>query len=146
MEQVVRPAVPDDAGALAQLEDEARLGLADQRGGPAHLAERPAVGNWRGLIEAGDHVVWVSAVDDVVVGYLQLAVRGSVAEVMQVYVHPEARELGFGDWMLEAALAHARERGCDVVEGTALPGDRHTKNLYERAGITARKITVSKPL
>ena len=27
------------------------------------------------------------------------------------------------------------------VQGQALPGDRHTKNLYERAGIVARLIT-----
>jgi hypothetical protein len=33
-----------------------------------------------------------------------------------------------------------------VLEGTALPGDRDTKNLYERAGVVARKIVVSKPL
>lgn len=53
------------------------------------------------------------------------------------------REVGFGDWLLEAALAGARLHGCEVLEGTALPGDRATKNLYERAGIKARKITVS---
>ena len=65
---------------------------------------------------------------------------------MQVYVEPQAREVGFGDWLLEAALAEARTQGCIVIEGYALPGDRATKNLYERAGITARKITVSKAL
>ena len=61
-------------------------------------------------------------------------------------MHPEARELGFGDWLLEAALHAARDAGSTVLEGTALPGDRDTKNLYERAGIKARKITVSLPL
>jgi len=33
-----------------------------------------------------------------------------------------------------------------IVEAEALPGDRETKNLYERAGITARNIVVSKRL
>jgi len=47
------------------------------------------------------------------------------------------------DDLLAAAIDRARERGCAVLEGTALPGDRDTKNLYERAGITARLITVS---
>ena len=79
-------------------------------------------------------------------GYLQLQIVGDAAEVMQVYVHPEAREIGFGDWLLEAAVAAARSEGCAVLEGTALPGDRQTKNLFERAGIKARKITVSTPL
>jgi len=32
------------------------------------------------------------------------------------------------------------------IEGEALPGDRETKNLYERARITARLIVVSSEL
>ena len=146
MEQVVRSMTLDDAPPVAELEHEARTALLDQRGGPAHLAERPAVASWSALLaEPGQHA-WVATIDDVAVGYLQLVVDGAAAEVWQVYVHPEARELGFGDWLLEAALARARELGCTVLEGTALPGDRDTKNLYERAGIKARKITVSTPL
>ena len=146
MEQVVRQLVQTDAADVATLEREARTALLEQRGGPAHLAERPAVGDWAAVLLAAGQHVWVGTIDDVVVGYLQLQVVGSAAEVMQVYVHPEAREVGFGDWMLEAALAAARAHGCTVLEGTALPGDRATKNLYERAGIKARKITVSTPL
>jgi GNAT superfamily N-acetyltransferase len=67
-----------------------------------------------------------------------------VATVDQVYVRPEARELGFGDALLGAAWSRAAEAGATVLEGHALPGDRHIKNLYERAGITARLITVSR--
>ena len=63
--------------------------------------------------------------------------------VDQVFVTPEARGLGFGDALLAAGLAHARAVGARLFEGEALPGDRETKNLYERAGITARLITVS---
>jgi ribosomal protein S18 acetylase RimI-like enzyme len=146
MEQAVRPMSPADGPAVAQLEAEARLALTEQRGGPAHLAERPAVGDWSALVSAPGNLVWVATIDDVVIGYLQLQLRGTAAEVLQVYVHPQAREVGFGDWLLEAALAAARAHGCTVLEGTALPGDRDTKNLYERAGIKARKITVSTPL
>jgi ribosomal protein S18 acetylase RimI-like enzyme len=128
------------------LEFEARAALTEQRGGPEHLAERPPVGDWAALLTTAGQHVWVAAIDEVVLGYLQLQVVGTAAEVLQVYVHPEAREVGFGDWLLEAALDSARSQGCTVLEGTALPGDRHTKNLYERAGIKARKITVSTPL
>lgn len=146
MEQTVRSLTADDLTAVAELEREARTALVEQRGGPAHLAERGEVGDWAALLADLGRAAWVSTIDEVVLGYLELAFRGRVAEVMQVYVHPDARELGFGDWMLEAALAEARSRGCATIEGTALPGDRHTKNLYERAGITARKITLSAPL
>jgi GNAT superfamily N-acetyltransferase len=141
MPEAVRPLEPGDAGQVAVLEAEARAALEGQRGGAAHLREVPAVGDWTNV-----PTTWVATFDDVVVGYLQLSVRADIAEVRQVYVHPEARELGFGDWLLEAALEHARTVGCAFIEGVALPGDRDTKNLYERAGITARKIVVSTPL
>jgi GNAT superfamily N-acetyltransferase len=70
----------------------------------------------------------------------------AIVRVDQVWVTPEARELGFGDEMLATAIGSARERGAVAVEGQALPGDRHTKNLYERAGIVARLITTYKTL
>ncbi|MEQ1698899.1 MAG: GNAT family N-acetyltransferase [Ilumatobacteraceae bacterium] len=147
MQQTVRPLELGDVGDIAALESMARYALLEQRGGPALLAEQPAVGDWAALVAHPVERVWLAMIDDVPVGYLQSAiVAGGAAEVLQVFVHPEARELGFGDWLLEAALQAARDAGSTVLEGTALPGDRDTKNLYERAGIKARKITVSLPL
>ena len=93
--------------------------------------------------------VAVLDIDDgpgLVVGYLVLVTALPVAHVDQVYVTPDARELGFGDALLEAATDAAVEAGATVLEGNALPGDRETKNLYERAGVTARLITVSRRL
>ena len=69
-----------------------------------------------------------------------------IVRIDQVWVTPEARELGFGDEMLATTIASASARGAIAVEGQALPGDRHTKNLYERAGIVARLITTFKTL
>ncbi len=63
-----------------------------------------------------------------------------------MHVTPEARELGFGDELLAAAIGWLRERDAVAVESWALPGDRDTKNLFERAGVTARKLIVSKRL
>ena len=71
---------------------------------------------------------------------------GDLVLIDEVYVSPEARELGFGDELLAIAIAAARERGARTLDALALPGDRNTKNLYERAGIKARLITVSTPL
>ena len=138
----MRGAHAHDAGALADLERTARAALVDQRGGPQLLAEQPAVGDWTALASRDDREVLVGTIDDVVVAYLELVVGGSTAIVRQVYVEPEARELGFGDDLLAMATAVARARGCAALEATALPGDRMTKNLYERAGITTRKLTV----
>jgi ribosomal protein S18 acetylase RimI-like enzyme len=145
----IRPAGADDAAAIAQLEAEARAALVDARGGAAVLAEQPAVGEgWSALLTASDRRVWVATIDDTVVGYLELATPppGGAGIVRQVYVHPEAREVGFGDYLLAEAIDAIRQMGGTVVESFALPGDRDTKNLYERAGVTARKIIVSKKL
>jgi len=86
--------------------------------------------------------VFVGIIDDVVIAYIVSEVGAdAVVRVDQVWVTPEARELGFGDELLATAIDAARQRGAVAVEGQALPGDRHTKNLYERAGIVARLIT-----
>jgi GNAT superfamily N-acetyltransferase len=144
VQELVRLLAAPDSADVAELEAAARAAMAERRGGAAHLAEVAPVGHWAALV--ADQRVWVATLDDVVVGYLELQVHGHTAEVRQVYVHPEARELGFGDELLAAARAAARDAGCTVLEGTALPGDRDTKNLYERAGIVARKIVLSTPL
>ena len=91
--------------------------------------------------------VVVAHIGPVVVGYL-IADLGAdaIVRIDQVWVTPEARENGFGDSLLELAIERARSHGAIAVEGQALPGDRHTKNLYERAGIVARLITTYKAL
>ena len=139
----VRTAEPRDVAQLVALETEARDALVDQRGGRRWLEEHPCVGEaW--LERLGSDTVFVGFIDDVLVGYAVVVDVGpDISRVDQVFVTPGARELGFGDALLAAGLAHARDRGAQVFEGEALPGDRDTKNLYERAGITARLITVS---
>ena len=153
MDPIVRRAAPGDARPLAVLEAEARAALVGARGGVRWLDEHPAVGDWAAAITSGDVfvAVFVAVLEvgegpGLVVGYLALVIELPIARVDQVYVTPEARELGFGDALLEAATEAATAAGATVLEGTALPGDRETKNLYERAGITARSITVSRAL
>ncbi len=139
IDPLVRPATSADANQLRELAAEARLRLADQRGGRRWVETHP-VPKWD---RAG---VIAAHIDDVVVGYLVVTIAGELAVIDEVYVTPPARELGFGDAMLAAAVSTARSAGAEVLEGEALPGDRDTKNLYERAGITARLITVSAPI
>lgn len=149
IDPTIRRADPDDGDDIAQLElleGEARAALDGQRGGQRWLVEHPEIGaNWRAACTAGD--VWLAHIGDVVVGYLvaELGVD-HIVRVDQVWVTPEARELGFGDELLATAIAEARLHGAVAVEGQSLPGDRHTKNLYERAGIVARLITTYREL
>lgn len=149
MRTEVRPARADDVAALRWLEAEARADVATRRGGPQLLAEHPVVGaGWSALIEDSSAHVLVATIDDVAVGYLELAAveRNGTARVVQVWVSPDAREIGFGDDLLLAATEIARAGGAAAIEAEALPGDRDTKNLYERAGVTARKLVVWKAL
>jgi GNAT superfamily N-acetyltransferase len=141
IDPIVRSAGADDAEALSELEAEARAAVVEQRGGERWLAEHPAVGD-RWAARTAESDVYVGCIDDVVVAYLVAELGAdSILRIDQVWVTPEARELGFGDELLANAIDAARGRGATAVEGQALPGDRHTKNLYERAGIVARLIT-----
>ena len=68
MQQAVRALEAADAAAVAELEAQARAELVPQRGGPVHLAEREAVGEWAALVARADMAAWVGTIDDVVVG------------------------------------------------------------------------------
>ena len=146
IDPLVRSATAGDHDQLRELEREARAALVGQRGGDRWLVEHPEVGDaWAARCASAD--VFVGYIDDVVIAYI-VAELGSdaIVRIDQVWVTPEARELGFGDELLATAIESARERGAIAVEGQALPGDRHTKNLYERAGIVARLITTFRRL
>ena len=154
-ESVDRSAVAEhtDAEALSGLEAAARAGLVEARGGARWLdAHRRIAADWPAAI--GTRTVFVG--DDP--GRLRRRRRrrlprgrlrrrsDEVLRIDQVFVADEARELGFGDALVAAAMQWGREHGAELVEAETLPGDRNLKNLYERAGVTARLITVSKRL
>jgi ribosomal protein S18 acetylase RimI-like enzyme len=141
IDPVVRAATETDHDPLRALELEARAALVDQRGGDRWLVEHPLIGeDWPA--RCVDAEVYVGTIDDVVVAYIVAELGDDhIVRIDQVWVTPEARELGFGDELLATVMEAAKQRGAVAVEGQALPGDRHTKNLYERAGIVARLIT-----
>lgn len=141
IDPVVRDAEQRDVPELVWLEGIARDHLPGQRGGDLWLARHPAQSPSWPSVEAGDVVVGV--IDDVSVGYLRFHIDAAVLHVDDVFVHPGARDVGFGDALLAAAIARGVERGARRIEAEALPGDRDTKNLYERAAITAKRITLS---
>ena len=146
IDPVVRAATEADEQQLGELELEARAALVGQRGGDRWLIEHPLIGDqWAARRSEAD--VLVGVIDEVVVAYIVAELGDdAIVRIDQVWVTPAARELGFGDELLTTAIESARQRGAVGVEGQALPGDRHTKNLYERAGIVARLITTFRRL
>jgi GNAT superfamily N-acetyltransferase len=149
----VRRADPADAVALSDLERMARAELLETRGGGRWLDTHPPLADdWTDAI--GERAVYVATIpaddgSEVVVGFLVAHLAADpmpLARIDQVYVAGGARELGFGDALVAAAMAWAKEQRAELIEAETLPGDRNLKNLYERAGVTARLITVSKRL
>ena len=148
MDPIVRRAYSTDASELDRMQAIARAGLVDVRGGALRLAECEQVTDWVAVITDQASVVLVGTLDDAVVSYMvmYLSPEKNRGVITQAYVEVEARELGLGDTLVEVAIAAVRSAGLAGIEAVALPGDRETKNLYERAGLTARKLTVYKPL
>jgi GNAT superfamily N-acetyltransferase len=145
IDPLVRPADAADTDQLRWLESVCRAALVDQRGGRRWLDTHPERGDhWPSAI--GSMSVFVAEIDEVIVGYLVARMSDDLLTIDDVFVLTEARELGFGDALLAEAIEAGRRAGMRLLEGEALPGDRDTKNLYERAGIKARLITVSTEL
>jgi len=152
MIEFVRPATESDIDELMRLDTEHRSGFATGvRGAAQWLDEHPQPdsGDWRSRLADPQWRVMVAGVDDTVLGLLSLRLDASVgggALVDQVFVTEGAREIGLGDGLVAAALQAARAAGARAVEALALPGDRETKNLFERAGLVARLIVVRREL
>lgn len=151
----VSPATAADCGALAALEGAARQEAADQRGGAMLLAIRypEALGSsgFGRLLEGGAAHVWVGTLDDAAVGFAvarfaALADGTSLAAIDALYVLPEARGVGLGEALMDEVLAWAVAGGATGVDAVALPGDRVTKNFFERYGMTARALQVHRRL
>lgn len=135
-----------DIEALDWLQGRAREGLADARGGALLLAECEPIQDWAACLAAPQIVVLVGTLLDVVLSFMVMILRDDIGRgcITNAFVEEGARELGLGDTMVEHAVAAVRAHGLRGIEAVALPGDRETKNLFERAGMTARKITVYK--
>jgi len=143
---VIRLAVEADAEHLEQLEREAQGNTAGARGAAALFAEQPD-----GILANDEHgFTIVATVDGVVVGMATLRialVQGQrIATVVRVFVTAPARQVGIGDALINASKDAARQRGCVRIDALSLPGDRETKNLYERNGLTARLIVAANDL
>lgn len=147
MNVFVRRAQSADAATLRLLETEARDQLTKFRGGERLGLEISIVGDhWNERIESNDWMVFVAGFDDEALGYMcvNFAPPTGSPLIETVYVTGGARQLGLGDGLVTAAIAECRQRGAAEIDAYALPGDRETKNLFERSGLTARLLIASK--
>ena len=142
-----RSATQQDLDVLIVLESEARSSLTDFRGGDRLALAAPEIGqNWSATLIDESVYVLVGGIDLVVMGFMLVRITNRLPTVEQVFVTRDVRNLGVGDALVAQALAWAKQNNFVALDALALPGDRETKNLYERSGLVARLITVTKKL
>lgn len=153
--EVARPAVAGDIPRLAELARQAIAELLVTKGGGLwarrEARAEPVDESLAAALDDDRQLVVVGTIDDAVLGYgvvREEALRdgGLLGVVDDVYVEPEARGVGLGEVIMTALLTWCGERGCIGVDSLALPGNRATKNFFERFGLVARAIVVHKPL
>ncbi|MGH9070847.1 MAG: GNAT family N-acetyltransferase [Acidimicrobiales bacterium] len=146
-----RRASAADLDLIAELRRAARSGLGASRGGPLFLRREASP------VRAGSFIArslddpirsaWVGSLDYHVVGYalghVEPLGEGSPHGVLdELYVDPEARQVGVGESLLEVALEWFAAQGCAGVDAFALPGDRAVKGFFETGGFKARLLVM----
>jgi ribosomal protein S18 acetylase RimI-like enzyme len=103
------------------------------------------------LLAAAASEVVVGMIDDTIVGVglaeaVALRDGGTLGVIHELYVLPEAREVGVGEAIVNELIARLDARGCIGIDAFALPGHRATKNFFEEQGFVARQLTMHRPL
>jgi ribosomal protein S18 acetylase RimI-like enzyme len=151
MQEGSRVAVPADLPRLAELADLAVAEQIDARGGAVWASREarvlPADASLEDDLASPEALVLAGTIDEVIVGYLvaraeRLRDGTMLGRLTDVFVEPEARDVGIGELLIETALKWCAARDCRGVDAVVLPGNRSTKNFFETMGFTARAITV----
>lgn len=150
-----RLADASDVGRISEMARDLRDEIAEVRGGPL-WADREALAepleeHYEELLGRDDTRVVVGTIDDVVIGFAvgvldRLHSGERLGVVTDLYVEPEAREIGVGEEVTNTLLAWFDEQDCIGVDAWALPGHRMTKNFFEDQGFVSRGIVVHRNL
>jgi GNAT superfamily N-acetyltransferase len=150
-----RAATAADVPVIVELARALRAELRDLRGGALwetrEAMAEPLDDRVRSLLARDDACVLAGVIDDAIVGYgitelesLRDATR--LAVIRELYVEPGARAVGVGEAIANGFVAYATTKECVGIDATALPGHREAKNFFERAGFTARALTMHRRL
>jgi len=155
MTEGVRLATLADLEVLEQFASQAVAEQVDNRGGAIWSKQETRNPPFRASLEADfnnpDKSIWLGVINEVPVGYAVTSVNllrtGEVlGTVSDLWVEPEAREVGVGEALINAVIEWCEERNCIGIDSLALPGNRATKNFFETFGFKARLLTVHHPL
>lgn len=135
----LRPIGRDDAAAVTELVARGLASAATHRGSEI-LTE---------LVSAVDLAVaegMIASHDGEACGLILWTRSGSDMTIEVLYVEPRSRNIGLGERLVTEALDYAKSHGSTRVLGRALPGDRETKNVFERTGLVSQIIVVGKTI
>ena len=140
---------------MVELAELMRAELAAMRGGRLWLERdawpEPLEDAYDALLARDDARLLLGTIDDVVLGFAAVVVEqlrsgARLGVVTDLFVEPEAREVGVGEVLADAVVEHCRTAGCVGVDAVALPGHRAAKNFFEAHGFTARALAMHRPL
>jgi len=148
---LARPVTDADRASCVQLLGAALAHATSMRGGPALVGTATAEELLAGWTDGkAPAAMFVGEYEGAVVGVLAVAAHDLDGQrrgrVDCCYVDEDARGVGVGTALMEAAVAWCEASGCVEVDALALPGDRPTKQRLEAAGFTARLLTLSRRL
>jgi GNAT superfamily N-acetyltransferase len=150
-----RPASAEDIPRVVELAELMRAELGAMRGGPLWLERAawaaPLDVAYGALLGRDDALLLVGAIDDAVIAFAAAVVEelrsgARLGVITDLFVEPEAREVGVGEVLADALVEHCRAEGCVGVDAAALPGHRAAKNFFETHGFTARALTMHRRL
>jgi GNAT superfamily N-acetyltransferase len=130
---MIRPALPDELGRLAEIEDAAEEHFAGTH--MAFVRDMPHSAPQQAI---PPHVkVWVSvSADNVAQGFLEAEPIEGWLHILEVSVHPAAQRQGRARALIETALAHARMEGLTMVSLTTDRALPFNGPMYARMGFT----------
>jgi GNAT superfamily N-acetyltransferase len=150
-----RPASAEDIPRVVELAVLMRAELAAMRGGALWLERdawpEPLEDAYDALLARDDALLLLGTLDDVPVAFgavvvEQLRSGARLGVITDLFVEPEAREVGVGEVLVDAIVVHCRSASCVGIDATALPGHRAAKNFFETHGFTARSLAMHRRL
>ena len=143
--EAARPARAGDREQINELRAQFFAELSAYRGGALWVRERESA------TRPDESVAFVGTFDGTIVGYglievTELRDGERLGKVTELFVEPDAREVGVGETLLSMVLEWCREHRCSGIDATALPGHRAAKNFFEEQGFVARSLTMHREL
>lgn len=128
----------DDLQAVGELYAESWK-QAYQRLLPQRFLDKLTHDRWTALLRADPSASLGMYENGVLIGTAMLGFgreegREGCGEVASLYLHPDKTGQGCGSRLLEAAMQHLREHGCETVYLWVMCGNTHAVHFYVRKG------------